>query len=168
VYDAFEPWWNALSEPMRRCLRAGDQPGFDQLMQESLQEGSPAQRQNWEWRAKPYGTSSPYEVFVEARRYSLAGVAESISTPMLITDPEGEQFWPGQSRRLYDALRGPRQLLAFTAEEGADRHCEPLARSLLEQRVYDWLDETLATRDDATRLDKTSRAPPSRPRNRRR
>ena len=76
VYDAFEPWWNALSEPMRRCLRAGDQPGFDHLMQESLQQGTPAQRQNWAWRAKPYGTSSPYEVFVEARRYSLAGVVE--------------------------------------------------------------------------------------------
>jgi Prolyl oligopeptidase family len=159
VYDAFEPWWNALSEPMRRCLRAGDQPGFDHLMQQSLQESSPAQRQNWEWRAKPYGTSSPYEVFVEARRYSLAGVVEAISTPMLITDPEGEQFWPGQSRRLYDALRGPRQLVAFSAEEGADRHCEPLARSLLEQRVYDWLDETLAATDDATRLGKTSREP---------
>ena len=77
---------------------------------------------------------------------------------MLITDPEGEQFWPGQSRRIYDALRGPRQLVAFTAQEGADRHCEPLARSLLEQRVYDWLDQTLAATDGATRLGNTSRA----------
>jgi hypothetical protein len=128
-------------------------------MEESLLQGSLSQRQNWAWRAKPYGTSSPYEVFVEARRYSLAGVVEAISTPMLITDPEGEQFWPGQSRRLYDALRGSRQLVAFTAEEGADRHCEPVARSLLEQRVYDWLDETLAVTDDAAKLGKTTRTP---------
>jgi hypothetical protein len=65
---------------------------------------------------------------------------------MLITDPEGEQFWPGQSRRLYDALPGPKQLVPFTAAEGADRHCEPMARSLLEQRRFDWLDEALDPR----------------------
>ena len=66
-----------------------------------------------------------------------------ITTPLLVTDPEGEQFWPGQSERLYDALTGAKQLVRFAAEEGADRHCEPMARSLLEQRVFDWLDETL-------------------------
>jgi len=31
------------------------------------------------------------------------------------------------------------------AREGSDRHCEPMARSLLEQRMFDWLDETLAS-----------------------
>jgi hypothetical protein len=57
--------------------------------------------------------------------------------------PEGEQFWPGQSQQLFEKLQGTKQLVAFTADEGADRHCEPLARSLLEQRMFDWLDETL-------------------------
>jgi len=36
-----------------------------------------------------------------------------------------------------------KRLMPFTASEGADRHCEPMARSLLEQRMFDWLDETL-------------------------
>ncbi len=63
---------------------------------------------------------------------------------MLVTDPEGEQFWPGQSEQLYAALPGPKALVKFTAAEGADRHCEPMGRSLLEQRVFDWLDETLS------------------------
>jgi hypothetical protein len=82
-------------------------------------------------------------VFTEARRYNLEDVASQITTPMLITDPDGEQFWPGQSRRLYDALPGSKRLVRFTVAEGADRHCEPMARSLLEQRVLDWLDKTL-------------------------
>ena len=43
-----------------------------------------------------------------------------IQTPPLITDPDGEQFWAGQSRQLYEALSGPRDLLAFTAGEGAE------------------------------------------------
>ena len=146
VYDAFEPWWAALPGPLRRCLDAGDRQQFDQLFEAGLKRAAPAQRQNWAWRAKPYGTASPYEVFTEARRYNLAGVADRIIAPMLITDPEGEQFWPGQSRRLYQALPGPKQLVRFSAAEGADRHCEPMARSLLEQRLFDWLDETLDPR----------------------
>ena len=66
-------------------------------------------------------------------------------TPLLITDPEGEQFWPGQSQQLFDALSGAKRLISFTAAEGADRHCEPMARTLVEQRIFDWLDETLRT-----------------------
>ena len=97
-----------------------------------------------ECRAKPYGLQSPFDVFTAARRYNLADVVEQIRTPLLITDPEGEQFWPRQSQQLFEKLPGTKQLITFTADEGADRHCEPLARSLLEQRMFDWLDETLA------------------------
>ena len=79
-----------------------------------------------------------FEICRELRR-------TGIRTPILITDPQGEQFWPGQSRRLADALPGLAHLVPFTAAEGADRHCEPLARTLLEQRMFDWLDETLGS-----------------------
>ena len=58
-----------------------------------------AERQNWEWRAKPYGLESPFDVFTAARRYNLTEVVDQITTPLLITDPEGEQFWPGQSQQ---------------------------------------------------------------------
>ena len=30
---------------------------------------------------------------------------------MLITDPEDEQFWPGQSQELYDGLTGTKKVL---------------------------------------------------------
>jgi len=75
--------------------------------------------------------------------YNLADVAKQIRCPMLITDAEGEQFWPGQSQKLYDALSGPKTLLKFTAAEGADLHCEPKAPGLRAQRIFDWLDQTL-------------------------
>jgi len=62
---------------------------------------------------------------------------------MLIADPEGEQFWPGQSQELYDLLPGPKTLVPFTAAEGADLHVEPKALGLRSERFFDWLDETL-------------------------
>ncbi len=52
----------------------------------------------------------------------------NITTPLLITDPDDEQFSPGQSQQLYDLVPATKQLVRFTAEEGAGGHCEPLAR----------------------------------------
>jgi hypothetical protein len=93
---------------------------------------------------KPYGLDSIYDVFEAVRKYKLDDVVDRITTPMLITDPEEEQFWHGQSQQLHDALPGPdREIVPFTAAEGANWHCEPMARSLVDQRVVDRLDEPL-------------------------
>jgi hypothetical protein len=62
----------------------------------------------------------------------------------MITDPEGEQFWPGQAEQLASLTPTVSTLVRFTAAEGADGHCQPLARSLTAQRMFDWLDERLA------------------------
>jgi len=37
-----------------------------------------------------------------------------------------------------------KKLVHFSEEEGSGGHCEMLARSLYNQRIFDWLDETLA------------------------
>jgi hypothetical protein len=36
-----------------------------------------------------------------------------------------------------------KQLVRFTEAEGADWHCEPAAQGLRDERVFDWLEETL-------------------------
>jgi hypothetical protein len=102
------------------------------------------QKRELAWRAKPYGLTSTYDVYKAVEQYRLTDdLIGQISTPMLVTEPEGEQFWPGQSQRLYDALTGPKVLVKFTAAEGADRHCQPMGRALTDQRMFDWLDATL-------------------------
>ena len=65
--------------------------------------------------------------------------------PMLICDPDDEHFWPGQSEKVYDALPGPRAIARFTEEEGSDWHCEPRSPGIRDRRVFDWLDEALAS-----------------------
>ena len=89
-------------------------------------------------RMNPYGVAKMSEMLVELAKYTLTNdVITQITTPLLIADPEGEQFWPGQSRQLYDALPGPKALLSFTAAEGADLHCQPKANGLASQRFFD-------------------------------
>jgi hypothetical protein len=62
-------------------------------------------------------------------------------------------FCPNLRIYLYDSAREQlleaigaerKTLVRFSADEGAGGHCEGTARRLFHQRVYDWLDETLA------------------------
>ncbi len=44
---------------------------------------------------------------------------------------------------LYAALKAPKTLHIFTEEEGAAEHCQQGNLTLLNQVLFDWLDETL-------------------------
>ena len=123
-------------------LDDGDQKAFDAYMDAGI-NASPQLRQTWKFRSRPYGLPSTYEVYKAAERFTLDGVADKIRCPTLLCDPEGEQFWPGQPRHLYDALTCPKELVSFAASEGASLHCEPVATGLRSQRIFDWLDEVL-------------------------
>ena len=70
-------------------------------------------------RMEPYGISDFADLLVKIADYQLSPAnMQQITTPLLIADPEGEQFWPGQSRQLYNDIPGPKELIAFTAAEG--------------------------------------------------
>jgi hypothetical protein len=60
----------------------------------------------------------------------------------LITTAEHDALSAGAGA-FVEALRCRKTLMHFTAREGADGHCEMQNRSLLNQRVLDWLDEQL-------------------------
>jgi hypothetical protein len=96
------------------------------------------------FRTYPYGTTSLSNALLQAKAMDLTDVAKDITIPILICDPEGELFWPGESQQLYDLVGSETKKLAqFTAAEGADLHCEPKATGLRNQVVFDWLDEVL-------------------------
>ncbi|WP_255207917.1 MULTISPECIES: S9 family peptidase [unclassified Myxococcus] len=79
-------------------------------------------------------------------RHHLRDVVGRITTPLLITEPEDEQCWPGQSQALYQALAGEKALARFTRQDGANFHCQPLGRTLTEVRMFDFFAERLGRR----------------------
>jgi len=144
VTDVLESWTRPLPQVMRNQLRDGKQAAFDREMH-MVERLSPGTAATLEFRGRPFGVDggSRFELYETVATYRLDGEEQQITTPLLITDPEDEQFWPGQSRELYDRLPGVKQLVSFTAQEGANRHCEPMARSLRETRIFDWLESYL-------------------------
>jgi len=139
VVDVAASWEREVPGSLLKLLDKGEDHAFDRDMELGMRLSRTTAR-TWRFRARPYGADGYAATLREVRRYDVAEVADRISTPLLITDPEGEQFWPGQSRRLAALTPTVSTLVPFTAAEGADGHCQPLARALTEQRVFDWLD----------------------------
>lgn len=118
-------------------LDNGQKQQFDAIMAQIDQD--PAQAREYAFRARPYGITDPYDLYTAVRTYQLRDVAAKIRTPLLITSPQDEQFWPGQSDQLADLLPGPHEVVAFTRQDGANFHCQPLASRLTAYRMFDWL-----------------------------
>ena len=144
VVDVSTKWKENIPKELVALLDANDERGFNAAMAVGRSQMGPAMQQEIAWRAKPYGIQpSDYATFKRVEEFRLGDAVKDIKAPIMITDPEGEQFWQGQSKELFDGVTGTKVIVPFTRAEGADLHIEPMGRSLLEQRMYDWLDGIL-------------------------
>jgi hypothetical protein len=143
VIDVSRTMTEQLPGSMRKLLDEGKGKKFDSQIH-TAEHFSKSLRFTMKFRTLPYGTDSAFEMMTAAREYKLdEELVGRIECPLLITDPENEQFWPGDSERLAEWLGERATLVRFTAQEGADGHCEPKAPQLRAQRIFDWLDARL-------------------------
>src|ERR1039458_10478503 len=90
---------------MVKLLEAGEREKFNRDMEWTLKI-SPSTRSMLALRMRPYRVPTPYEFFSASRDYVLTDeLIAQITTPVLITSPDNEQFWPGQSEELFDKDR---------------------------------------------------------------
>ena len=87
------------------------------------------------------GLSDPDEALERAKLFSLAGVAERIACPVLITHGANDRVVPVEAaHRLHAALRTPKKTLrVFTPEEGGAEHCQVDDRPLGIAFIADWI-----------------------------
>jgi len=105
---------------------------------------SPASRWGIENGMYTFGASTPVEWLTKVLDYDLTSVAKQIRCPMLVVDVENDNSFPGEARKLYELLACPKTWLFFTEDEGAGDHCQTGSPALSQQRIFDWLDETLS------------------------
>ena len=89
------------------------------------------------------GTSTPFERVQGSKKYTVKDIAQKIKCPTLVLEGEKDDSFPGQPKKVYDALTCPKKYIQFTTEEGAEEHCQCGAPALSNQRIFDWLDEIL-------------------------
>lgn len=152
VVDVSTSWTGPLGASLRRLLRDGDRERFNRYL--ALAARLPGLRRTLTFRSRPYVGRLPdavdwFGVYRTVSRYALApDVLAAIRTPLLITDPDREQFWPGQSARLAGLLGDRAEVIRFETADGAGLHCQPTGRLLTELAVFDWLEERLGEPND--------------------
>jgi len=91
-----------------------------------------------------FAAKSPAEFSLKQSKMTLVDCAHLISCPTLVIDSDAEQFFGGQPKKLYDALRCPKTYLVFKTGEGSELHCQAGGQLLANQRIFDWIDKTFA------------------------
>lgn len=79
------------------------------------------------------------------RNYTLDGVAEQISCPILVTHGQDDSIVPVEmAYRLYDAIGTPmKELKIFTQEDGCSEHCMEDNRQIGISYIADWISDHL-------------------------
>lgn len=143
VVNVQTSWTAHLPEFMMNLYREGKREDFDQCMVVGEQQ-DPMINLTMKKRCEPYMTDSIFDVLTELDRWNLTDVAGQITCPVLITAPDHERFWPGQSQQLADLITAPTKLVHFRTEDGADWHCEPMTPVVRSHTVLDWIGEQFA------------------------
>lgn len=89
-----------------------------------------------------FGAKTPCEWLRMTRPYNMRQVAGQITCPTLVVDSEADKDLPGQARQLYDALKCPKEFILFTADWGAQEHCQIGAMMISNELLYNWLMRT--------------------------
>jgi hypothetical protein len=139
--DVSESWTTHLAPPVLEMLQSGQKDAFNAAMAKAT--ANLAIARTMAFRSKPYGASNPFDLFTEVKKYQVRDVVGQVTTPLLVLDPEDEQFWPGQPEQLYQMLPGEKAIIKFTRAEGANFHCQPLGRRLTNTLMLDWLQDHL-------------------------
>lgn len=143
-YDMYAGAIARIPEPLAQGYEAGDQAARAALA-EILDGLARKPTAGWGLRrgVVVHGVDSPLAYFDVMKDFRLDGYAQTITCPTLLTNAEGDGIG-ASAPRTFDALTVPdKQLITFTAAEGAGDHCEAGARTLFDARAFGWLDDRL-------------------------
>jgi hypothetical protein len=142
VMDVSATWLSYLPAPLVAVLKAGKKEEFNAAMAQAAK--NPKMAEVIAARGRPFVKPTVYDTFRAAMEYNLREVIGRVKTPLLITDPDEESFWPGQSKEMYGQLTGEREITHFSRDDGANWHCEPMGRLDVDLKMLDYFQDHLS------------------------
>lgn len=119
-----------------------DSEGFNKAVKEKMELNSKAK---WSFSHGMYvfGVNTPAEFILKVGDFYMKGLAEKIQCPTLIVDSENDKLLRDQARQLYEELTCYKDFILFTAEEGAEFHCQAGAKLIANERIFSWIEKIL-------------------------
>jgi pimeloyl-ACP methyl ester carboxylesterase len=141
VYDGYDAFASGFPKSLRLAVEDGNVDVVNSVV-EILSDLDANMRFNLKHGMWTTGTNSPFELIQGSKKYTVKDIAQKIRCPTLVLEAEKDDSFPGQPKKVYDALKCPKKYIRFTIEEGAEEHCQCGAPAISNQRIFDWLDET--------------------------
>lgn len=142
VYDGKQSLEASFPKPLKKAYDEGNEALVNMTL-EILMESDPNLKFNIKHGMWTTGSSSPFDLIKKSSSFTMDGISQNIRCPTLVLDAEKDDSFPGQPQKVYDALQCTKKYILFTEAEGAEEHCQCGAASLTNQRIFDWLDQTL-------------------------
>jgi hypothetical protein len=132
VYDGYDAFASDFPQSLRTAVENGNTNAVNTVI-DILSDIDANLRFNMKHGMWTTGTNSPHR-----QRYRTKNKMSHFSS----RGRKG-RFIPRTTKMVYDALTCPKKYILFTSEEGAEEHCQSGAPAISNQRIFDWLDETL-------------------------
>ena len=142
VFDGYDAIASSFPKSLLTAIERGNLEVVNMVL-DILMESDPNIRFNIKHGMWTTGINTPFELIQGSKNYTVKNVAQNIKCPTLVLEAEKDDSFPGQPKRVFDALTCPKKYILFTEEEGAEEHCQTGAPALSNQRIFDWLDETI-------------------------
>jgi hypothetical protein len=148
IHDVFAGWTigkGALPSSLVGLLRSGREREFNHYWRRALPHLTASERFQVAKRSEIYGNHSLYARLRYAMQFRIGPrLVRQINTPMALTEPAQEASFPGQAKTVYRWLRtSPKKVINFTVAQGAQLHCEPMAPTVRNDTVFDWVETNL-------------------------
>jgi alpha-beta hydrolase superfamily lysophospholipase len=137
--------YDAIASTFPKSLLTAIENGNTEVVNTVLNiliESDPNIRFNMKHGMWTAGVNTPFELIQRSKNYTIKNIAQNIKCPTLVLDAEKDDSFPGQPKKVFEALTCPKKYILFTAGEGAEEHCQCGAPALSNQRIFDWLDDT--------------------------
>jgi len=145
VYDGYDSVTAGFTPQMLDALDRGDSEFVNKTLNELMQSNSNI-KFNMKHGMWTTGSNSAYELIMGAKKYSVKDTLKNIKCPTLVLEGEKDDSFPGQPKKVYEGLvsvpSSSKRYVLFTVEEGGEEHCQTGATGLVNQRIFNWLDET--------------------------
>jgi pimeloyl-ACP methyl ester carboxylesterase len=142
VFDGYDAIASIFPKSLLTAIENGDSKAVNMVLS-IMMESDPNIRFNLQHGMWTVGVNTPYDLIQGSKKYTIKKIVKNIKCPTLVLEAEKDDSFPGQPKKVYDALTSPKSYIKFTEEEGAEEHCQGGAPALSNQRIFDWLDKTL-------------------------
>jgi len=148
VYDGYDAFVSSFPKSLLTAIENGDSKVVNMVL-DILIDSDPNTRFNVKHGMWTTGANAPFELIQNSKKYTIKDIAQNIRCPTLVLEAEKDYPFPGQPKKVYDALTCSKSYIRFTEQEGAEEHCQCGALALCNQRIFDWLDDIFQQKTSA-------------------